>query len=243
MKVRYMLVIALQVFVLLGMIGYRAYWSATGERVVLRSVPVDPRDLFRGDYVRLRYAISRLDCQGLHIHETFERHEPIYVRLRKGPDGIWAAIGAQRTRPDAMPFIQGRVLSDDKVYHYRVTMRDEQGEEHVLAVPWAAQELQGKECTFCLGSDDAVISLRPGRRNESCGSRRSLYGTIKAIHRDSIREIRVEYGIESYFVEEGQGLVLEHARDAYDLKVEVALNPRGKGTITALILGLRRMVE
>ena len=31
----------------------------TGETILLRVVPVDPRDLFRGDYVILSYEISR----------------------------------------------------------------------------------------------------------------------------------------------------------------------------------------
>jgi uncharacterized membrane-anchored protein len=43
------------------MIGYRHYWIETGEKIMLRVEPVDPRDLFRGDYVSLSYEISSLD--------------------------------------------------------------------------------------------------------------------------------------------------------------------------------------
>src|SRR3989344_3670842 len=32
-----------------------------GQEVLLQTVPVDPRDIFRGDYVTLRYEISTLD--------------------------------------------------------------------------------------------------------------------------------------------------------------------------------------
>lgn len=44
--------------VLSGMIGYQEYILSTGERVILKTAPVDPRDIFRGEYVILSYEIS-----------------------------------------------------------------------------------------------------------------------------------------------------------------------------------------
>lgn len=241
MRAKYLFIIALQVLVLLGMIGYRAYWTATGERVVLRTAPVDPRDLFRGDYVSLSYEISRLNCERLHIREHFKAHEPIYVRLRKSPEGVWVPHSVQRIRPDAMPFMQGRVLFDREAPHYRVTIQNEQGKIQVLPVPWVSEEDVGKEYTFCMGgSGNTVITLHEGRRDTPCHGMRTIVGTISAIQKDLTREIGVEYGIESYFVEEGRGLFLEKARNAHDLKVEIALNSKGQGTITTLILGSAR---
>jgi uncharacterized membrane-anchored protein len=50
--------------VCLGVLGAmltRHAWPLwTGQTVYLRVVPVDPRDLFRGEYVRLGYAVDRL---------------------------------------------------------------------------------------------------------------------------------------------------------------------------------------
>ena len=37
----------------------------TGEPILLRVVPVDPRDMFRGDYVALSYDFSRIPAQGI----------------------------------------------------------------------------------------------------------------------------------------------------------------------------------
>ena len=50
--------LVLQVLVLLGLLGYARYPVWFGKEVVLRTVPVDPRDLLRGNYARLRYDIS-----------------------------------------------------------------------------------------------------------------------------------------------------------------------------------------
>jgi uncharacterized membrane-anchored protein len=46
----------------------------------------------------------------------------------------------------------------------------------------------------------------------------------------------VEYGIESYFVEEGKGKAIESSRDARELRVEVSLRKDGKGIITGLFV-------
>ncbi len=48
-----------------ALVGVKQYTLLAGEDVLLRTVPVDPRDLFRGDYVILRYEISTLDLTAL----------------------------------------------------------------------------------------------------------------------------------------------------------------------------------
>src|SRR3982750_2863081 len=51
---------AAQLFILLAMIAVREVPLVMGQTVLVRVVPVDPRDMFRGDYVRLSYAFSRI---------------------------------------------------------------------------------------------------------------------------------------------------------------------------------------
>jgi hypothetical protein len=48
-----------QLVILVAMIGLRAIPLVTGHTVLVRVQPVDPRDLFRGDYVILSYDFSR----------------------------------------------------------------------------------------------------------------------------------------------------------------------------------------
>ena len=53
-----LLFVVAQVLVLAFMAGKREFIVHAGERIHLRTAPVDPRDLFRGDFVRLNYEVS-----------------------------------------------------------------------------------------------------------------------------------------------------------------------------------------
>ncbi len=82
-----------QLAILLGMIALRAAPLVTGQTVLVRVAPVDPRDLFRGDYVILSYDFSqtpREKIEGLSNSErgSWNKSEgrPVYVPLV--PDSI-----------------------------------------------------------------------------------------------------------------------------------------------------------
>lgn len=78
-----------------------------GQPVLLKTEPVDPRSLFRGNYVRLGYGITNLD--GALAEEPFRRHQVIYVALE--PQGRYhVASKASHEPPEQGPFIRGRVL-------------------------------------------------------------------------------------------------------------------------------------
>ena len=53
-------VVAFQVCSIVVFGAYQEFLVQTGTQVTLRTIPVDPRDLFRGEYVDLRYDISTL---------------------------------------------------------------------------------------------------------------------------------------------------------------------------------------
>lgn len=57
-KIKFYLIIALQIGLLLAMVGRSQFTLLTGDKVLLEVVPVDPRDIFAGEYVRLNYKIS-----------------------------------------------------------------------------------------------------------------------------------------------------------------------------------------
>lgn len=84
MKWRAALVIVLQITALLGMIGMKQWTLDTGTPVELETVPVDPRSLFSGDYVRLNYTISNLKLEQLEGDKDFKRHDSAYVVLQSG---------------------------------------------------------------------------------------------------------------------------------------------------------------
>jgi uncharacterized membrane-anchored protein len=94
---RLAIVVAIQFLILLGLLGFKQYTVLTGETVALRVQPVDPTDLFRGDYATLRYDISRLNLSQLEGDDDFGHGDRIYVELVKGDPG-WQPVAAYRDR-------------------------------------------------------------------------------------------------------------------------------------------------
>ena len=89
--IRVLAVVGLQTIALAWMIVDRQHMLESSRVVTLRIVPVDPQDLFRGDYVALSYDISRLDVKTLAGDDIFHGGEDAFVTLQKQADGIWKA--------------------------------------------------------------------------------------------------------------------------------------------------------
>lgn len=87
--------VGLQLLLIGAVLTPSAFTSVTGEEVVVETAPVDPRDLFRGDYVDLRYEISTVTV----ADQGFERGDEIYVLLRSS-GAYHEAAGVSRDRPD-----------------------------------------------------------------------------------------------------------------------------------------------
>ena len=90
------------------MIWNRVMLLKTGREITLDVVPVDPRSLFRGDYVILSYPISRVPADRLEGPPP-ARNAPVYVRLAKGEDG-WRAVAVTAAYPASVPEGEGRAL-------------------------------------------------------------------------------------------------------------------------------------
>ncbi|MCG8616873.1 MAG: GDYXXLXY domain-containing protein [Desulfobacterales bacterium] len=82
----------------------------TGEEIRLKTIPVDPRSLFRGNYARLRYDISEIPGEKINRIRVPKSNEPIYVMLSPAPGGIHVYRDISFTRPETGPFIRGRVI-------------------------------------------------------------------------------------------------------------------------------------
>ena len=155
----FIILILLQLLILVGLTGYNEAILAFGKTVVLQTAPVDPRDLFRGDYIVLRYEISTLDR--VPGYWQINEGDKIYVKLEK-QDDVWDAVQVSKSEPDN--------------WYYFIT------------------------------------------------------GEVKDVWD---RTILVEYGIEAYFVPEGEGREIERADD---LKVRISINKSGKAIIKNLIV-------
>jgi uncharacterized membrane-anchored protein len=108
-RLGFIIVVLLQVLILVGWTSYSEVSLATGREVFLQTVPVDPTDIFRGEYVQLRYQISTLrDIPGI---STLETNKKAYVHLEQDGE-VWNATEVSNTKNDNWDvFIAGEVDS------------------------------------------------------------------------------------------------------------------------------------
>lgn len=174
---------AIQLALIAAMVIDRARILRTGTEVMLRSQPVDPRDLLRGDYVTLTYDISSLPAGPLKGTPVKGRHGPLYVTLARQDDGFYRASAVTAEPGNRAP-----------------------GE----------------------------IALR-GRlsRGGDCGDERRSYCDT----------LTLEYGLERYFVPEGEGRELESARNQRRISVIAAVTPSGRAAIKRLLLDGKPIYE
>lgn len=101
----------LQVMILAVMVTAKYLPLATGREILLRVAPVDPRSMFRGQYVALSYPDLRpLDPGALEtdfsLDTEFRRGDPFYVSLEQ--DGrYWKPVAIRTEPPSDGLFIEG----------------------------------------------------------------------------------------------------------------------------------------
>ncbi|EKD26938.1 MAG: hypothetical protein ACD_79C00965G0006, partial [uncultured bacterium] len=82
-----------------------------GDTVFIRTEPVDPRDIFRGDYVRLNYEISRFSKEYVNNDEDFtvmqKSDRMVYLTYESDGDNIFKACKLSLKKPENEKFIRG----------------------------------------------------------------------------------------------------------------------------------------
>jgi uncharacterized membrane-anchored protein len=116
--VKLVLVVGVQVLLLLSLIGFKQYTVWTGETVLLKVQPVDPRDLLRGDYIDVRYEISTIYLDEVAGDDDVSGR--VYVELREDADGYWQAVAVHDRRERSF---DGTVLIEGDVNSYRYDQR------------------------------------------------------------------------------------------------------------------------
>ncbi|MEQ1613032.1 MAG: GDYXXLXY domain-containing protein [Hyphomicrobiaceae bacterium] len=92
-------VAGLQTAALGSMVWDRIQLIRNGREIVLPIVPVDPRSLFRGDYVILSYEAQQVPASLITPELDAKRPREFYVRLGKTGDN-WAPVGlAEQAMP------------------------------------------------------------------------------------------------------------------------------------------------
>jgi uncharacterized membrane-anchored protein len=162
-----------QTGVLAAMVIDRVHLLKTGREITLPIIPVDPRDLFRGEYVRLGYDIGRVPV-GLLDGPQPGRNEAFYVQIDRLPDGGWTPSKVSRAMPKS-------------------------------------------------SSADRIVLKGQARHGWPTAS-------------SDNRTVAVRYGIESYFVPEGQGPRLEALARDKKMAALVAVDAKGNAAIKGLII-------
>lgn len=177
------LLAAAQIAFLAWIIAGRAAILRDGQEVLLKVEPVDPRDLLRGDYVRLGYEIRNVPVKlvaNAPASEFVTEEGPVFVRLGRDPDGYW------RVRSAALGAPQG-------------------------AAPAGEVDIRGTASGGWTLGPDASIS--------------------------------VTYGIERYYVPEGEGRAIETDMRERPFGIRAAIGGDGTAQIKALMDGDTMLYE
>lgn len=153
-KRQFILLMSIPAIVILSIIAVKWFTLFFGQEILLKNEPVDPRDLFRGDYVALRYEISRINLNEIPHDSDFLYGDTIYASLSK-KEKFWTIDAVSHSK---------LVLDEDQVC------------------------MKGKvESSF---NDQVIIS----------------------------------WGIESYFVPEGEGRLIEQEMNARNVSAIVSVD-------------------
>ncbi|KEA61742.1 hypothetical protein ADIMK_4199 [Marinobacterium lacunae] len=128
-----------------------------GQPILLKTEPIDPRSLFRGNYVRLNYAISTVERDL--ATEPFRRHQPVYVALK--PEGRYHVASALLHEPPQQgPFIRGRVRwAGGEVYRIEYGIEAFfMPKQKALAAQSAVREKEAWAQVYLLDSGKAAIA-------------------------------------------------------------------------------------
>lgn len=116
------LCVAAQLAVLAYMVFGRESIIANGQRITIATAPIDPRDPFRGDYVRLRYPMNSFASAPTRWNpENYEprRGDQIYAVLNARRSGLHEVSYFTNQQPDIQAsegtaFIRGRVQTNSQ---------------------------------------------------------------------------------------------------------------------------------
>lgn len=80
-----------------------------GKEIRLKTIPIDPRSLFRGNYALLNYDISRIDEKKFPDYEELRNGERVYIKLVSIENELHGLENVSLTLPENGPFIRGRI--------------------------------------------------------------------------------------------------------------------------------------
>ncbi len=104
--------IAFQVISVAMIAGSKERVLATGQEITLQTAPIDPRDIFRGDYVRLNYLFSQISARQLDdsiLDSGLRKGQKVYLSLATDSNGITQGNRLFTSPPADGLYLTGRV--------------------------------------------------------------------------------------------------------------------------------------
>ena len=106
------LAIAFQIIALIWIAAKREWIVQTGETAFIRTAPIDPRDIFRGDYVRLSYEAATFSKDQVRdglLERTLKRGDTVYVPVTLDKRGLIQPMYVTDIQPEEGPFLRGHI--------------------------------------------------------------------------------------------------------------------------------------
>ncbi|MDL4842874.1 GDYXXLXY domain-containing protein [Aquibacillus rhizosphaerae] len=119
-RILFYLTIGLQCLFLIGLAVSFYLIDYFGETIKLETLPVDPQDIFYGDYVTLRYQIEEIPDAKWDAEKDPEYGETIYVLLEKGTESNYQVAKASSEK---MGTTNEQVIMKAKVDYYDSTTK------------------------------------------------------------------------------------------------------------------------
>ncbi len=117
-KQSFFIILFIPLLILLGMAIKPTLTTVWGDEIILESMPVDPRDLFYGDYVNVNLAITEVPIEKAEqdLQQTLKEFEKgtrrsaitVYTILHE-KDGIFTAEEVRLTEPEDGFYVKGKV--------------------------------------------------------------------------------------------------------------------------------------
>ena len=178
--------VALQIIAVASIALSKEWLLSSGYPLVLQTAPVDPRDLFKGDYVQLEYAFSQLPLSLLAediVQHGLRKGQKVYLQLGETRQGVTQTGKAFSSPPAAERYLTGYVQAHWPYHNF----------------------------------NRADPPKMTGQRSVN-------------------HPLLVHYGIEQYFVEQGQGLEMEQIRGSRNnfqvpMLIQAALSDSGVAII------------
>ncbi|MFA0813549.1 GDYXXLXY domain-containing protein [Microbulbifer epialgicus] len=103
--------IAAQFLILTGLFVKAQVPFLTGEPIHVKTIPVGPRSMFRGNYARLNYGFSEIKKSALPTDRLVRQGEVVYVSLKQSGSGLYKFSSASLQKPIEGVFLKGRIAN------------------------------------------------------------------------------------------------------------------------------------